>query len=163
MSIEIKITDIARLTLEEIDSLYKYLLESAKPLQIQASFTPLHESCRTCDEEEIVPDAITELNGQAFRYGKPVKTRKKRTPKPVPLATSTPHDIPTPVYVEEATVSYTYEELIAFVLEGTRTHQLTFDKVMTVLNFYNIPNLNSVNEYPQFINEIYNALRETMK
>jgi hypothetical protein len=55
-----------------------------------------------------------------------------------------------------------YEEVIAFVLENTRTKKLTFDRVMEIVQQFEIPNLNALVEFPHLIGAVYEALRETV-
>ena len=70
---------------------------------------------------------------------------------------------PTTVICEESILHEPkYEEVIAFVLENTRTKKLTFDRVMEIVQQFEIPNLNALVEFPHLIGAVYEALRETV-
>jgi hypothetical protein len=52
----------------------------------------------------------------------------------------------------------TYDDLIAYVLENTRTKKLTFDKVMALVKQFDVPNINSLQEHAEKIEPFYTAL-----
>lgn len=137
MTIEIKITDVKNLTIEQINTLTEFLIKSSEATEIKSS-----EAGET-------------------------KTRKRRTVKEVTndilhVEENVPPP-PTPEPPSLPTTPLTYEEVIAFVLENTRENRLEFDHVMAVVHKFEIPNINSLNNFPDLIMPVYLALKKYVR
>jgi hypothetical protein len=144
MTISINITDIHELTEKDIKQLNEYLMNAAgitTPTVATASKTP---TTRKKQAAEPAPSVPTGTVGQVLS----VDTLTWVTPEP-----------PTPPTPPQ---SITYEELIAFVLENTREKRLDFDKVMSLVAEFDIPNINALSGYPELVNPFFKRLKETI-
>ena len=130
MPIEIKITDIYALTLREIDDLNMYLMN--------------------CQIKPVDSEVA-------------IKTRKKRekpiTEGDVTWSTTPSLSVPDGIPVD-VRQDVTYQELISYVLENTRTKQLDYSRVMDILKVFEVPNLNALENTPHLISAIYQSVKE---
>jgi hypothetical protein len=183
MPIEIKITDIKSLTIEEIDQLHSYLISTHTAKQIDHSTT----EPKTAYETNL-PENTTLLKTASKKKHKPIEeqttTRNDSfTPEEkaevLPLENAPQTEVvelsaaevfaPPPPYpnilsvgaVEDPTEAR--DELVAYVLEATRMKKLTFDQVMQVLAKYCETNLNGLDKYPHLIAPIRAAFEEIVK
>lgn len=87
-------------------------------------------------------------------------SKKKKVIVPTPLIVEAPEvveRVSLPPATQEV-IHRTYDDLIAYVLENTRTKKLTFDKVMALVKQFDVPNINSLQEQPEKITPFYTAL-----
>lgn len=181
MPIEIKITDITLLTLEQIDKLHSYLIDSHKPSNPSADL----------DTSELLDEARTEIKQDPFLSGLPItillEARKKETkPKkkqkinteftPEEVAETSEFDCPTiesetppPPYPDILKVTHVedpealYQDLIAYVLENTKTKKLHFDQTMAIVTRFGLINLNSLPQSPHLIPAVFAAFKELLE
>ena len=185
MTIEIKITDISKLSPYEVNKLHTFLLDVVSMSTSKESET--HAEVKDEEEQEEGTSLSANLDG-TVSYPPPLKSRKKRKSAPnvdtltsfetVPLeklaetinkyATTPPSPLPcvgagsvllddSTWSTPEPTTDITQEDLVAYVLEATRNKKLKLDDVMQVISGYDIPtlSLNSIGNHPELIRPVY--------
>ena len=185
MTIEIKITDISKLSPYEVNKLHTFLLDVVSMSTSKESET--HAEVKDEEEQEEGTTLAAILDG-TVSYPPPLKSRKKRKSAPnvdtltsfetVPLeklaetinkyATTPPSPLPcvgagsvllddSPWGTPEPASDVTQDELVAYVLEATRNKKLKLDDVMQVISGYDIPtlSLNSIGNHPELIRPVY--------
>jgi hypothetical protein len=163
MPIEIKITDILHLSMHEINTLTQYLINSAFPsCDVLNTEKPKAKRKQKANSDHTVikildvPVATDYLSGEVVTLAvKTTDTAIEQLTKDVEAdaAPSTPSP---PLEVKEPP----QYDLVQYVVEHTRTKKLTFDSVMAVLQRFGVINLNSLSDTPQFIEPIFQALKE---
>jgi hypothetical protein len=166
MPIEIKITDIKSLTIEEIDQLHSYLIDT----HILNNTSKLLDTEPKAAYETNLPENTTLLK---TANKKKRKTNDSFTSEEVTetMALSSPTRdsvVPPPPYpniLEVATVEdpqAAYDELIAYVLENTKMKKLHFDQTMAIVTRFGLINLNSLPDSPHLIPAVLAAFKELL-
>jgi hypothetical protein len=146
MSIKIILSDLKNITPEEMADLNAYL----KAVQLRVD----------SDSQVVVSEGVGALSfvQEPIEDKKEIKkpTRKTKT-VPVVEPLEPVECVSLPPATQEVTPR-TYDDLIAYVLENTRTKKLTFDKVMALVKQFDVPNINSLQEHAEKIEPFYTAL-----
>jgi len=172
MPIEIKITDIHTLTLNEIDHLHHFLLTypvakqiDNPPIDIEPQEPPKPKKKRKPIEDQTTTrnDSFTpEEKAEVLQLEDAPQTEVVELSAAEVFAPPPPYpNILTVGSVEDPTEAR--DELVAYVLEATRMKKLTFDQVMQVLATFCDTNLNGLDKYPHLIAPIRAAFEEIVK
>lgn len=173
MPIEIKITDINKLTHNDIINLHNYLMDAIgsglvlHKVSDEKSFvrddTPAPESILPL----IIPKKtkktkdtlhVAELKNEDKLKEEWAMRELKKAPFTLTMSDGKDH-----TFITQYENDIDYDGLISFVLEATREKRLEFDKVMEIVERFQIPNLNSLDKYPHLIVPVYIAIKEILK
>ena len=147
MPIKIILSDLKNISPEDMADLNAYI----KAVQLRAD----------SDSQVVVSEGVGSLSyvQEPIEDKKEIKkpTRKTKTTSPVVEPLEPVECVSLPPSTQEVTPR-TYDDLIAYVLENTRTKKLTFDKVMALVKQFDVPNINSLQEHPEKIEPFYTAL-----
>jgi hypothetical protein len=177
MPIEIKITDINKLKPNDIINLHNYLLSNIScdlPLNnVEATWeepTPCEITKGTLGETTlplITPKKtkktkgtllVAELKNEDKLKEEWAMRELKKAPFTLTMSDGKDH-----TFITQYENDIDYDGLISFVLEATREKRLEFDKVMEIVERFQIPNLNSLDKYPHLIVPVYIAIKEILK
>lgn len=160
MPIEIKITDLTNLTKREINQLQTFLRVLDSEVTDPSSF-------------ESFASTVLRETQDSQEEAKPRKKRKNKssTEEIVNSPDENEWSLKNSMFTEEelktdeipsshADVDITFDDLIAYVLEATRTKIVSYEEVMNLLSKFEVPGLNELKNFPHLINPFYKALKE---